>query len=58
MQICKFQFICILVTMVTKFGIFYAYIGEGPAYNFLFIIYLKLYIGDMSFCAMNIFSSR
>ena len=58
MQICKFQFICILVTMVTKFGIFYAYyIGEGPAYNFLFF-YLPLYIGDMSFCAMNIFSSR
>ena len=57
MQICKFQFICILVTMVTKFGIFYAYIGEGPAYN-LFYFYLPLYIGDMSFCAMNIFSSR
>ena len=40
----------------------YSYMGEGPAYNLCLFIYLflciKNYIGDMLFCAMNIFSSR
>ena len=56
MQICKFQLICILVTMVTKYGIFYVY-GGGSGIQFFFLN-LPLYIGDMSFCVMNIVSSR
>ena len=57
MQICKFQLICILVTMVTKYGIItnLMHMGEGPAYNFF---NLYNYIGDMLCCAMNILSSR
>ena len=57
MQICKFQLICIVVTMVTKYGIFYVY-GGGSGIQFFNFFYLPLYIGDMSFCVMNIVSSR
>ena len=38
----KIQLICILVTMVTKYGIYHQFdMGEGLAYNFVnFFIYL------------------